>query len=541
MGGTLSTGGLLSAVEDLSGVGVINTGGLVSDVNLVFDATHGLSQTLVLNEFPGQDLTINLSIDGTGYMGAGYGGAGTMLIADGVEVASTLGQIGYHSGSTGRVTVDGAASTWTMSGDPNLGYYGFLWVGRQGSGSLLISAGGSVSNPTGYIGDQPGSSGEVTVDGVGSTWTNSGNLYVGDNGDGKLTISSGGGVGSSSGHIGSRTGSTGLATVDGVGSTWINSSNLYVGNYGEGKLSIIAGGSVSNSGGYIGSPPGSTGQVMVDGVGSTWTNSGNLYVGDNGDGNVTISEGGLVSIARTLEIDGNSNGTGFIHLATGGMLALFGDAGDSIAEFLGRVQGTDAIRYWDHDLLVWSHITSGTLSEDYTLEYLTTGDLMGYTLLTVGSLADLPNLPGDFNGDGTVDSADYTVWRDNLGTNVSLPNEATTFGQVTEEDYETWRASFGAIANALPGDFNADGIVDAADYTVWRDTLGSTGLGLAADANDDEVVDSFDYGIWRSNFGQTISSITVDCVAVPEPTGLCLLNLGLLVALVQFRRRNLAR
>ena len=33
----------------------------------------------------------------------------------------------------------------------------------------------------------------------------------------------------------------------------------------------------------------------------------------------------------------------------------------------------------------------------------------------------------------------------------------------------------------LSGDFNDDGIVDAADYTVWRDTLGQTGQDLAAD------------------------------------------------------------
>ena len=32
----------------------------------------------------------------------------------------------------------------------------------------------------------------------------------------------------------------------------------------------------------------------------------------------------------------------------------------------------------------------------------------------------------------------------------------------------------GAAIEILPGDFNFDGIVDAADYTVWRDALGST-------------------------------------------------------------------
>ncbi len=39
----------------------------------------------------------------------------------------------------------------------------------------------------------------------------------------------------------------------------------------------------------------------------------------------------------------------------------------------------------------------------------------------------------------------------------------------------TARANFGSGSFArLPGDFNDDGQVDAADYTVWRDGLGST-------------------------------------------------------------------
>ncbi|MGI9455389.1 MAG: hypothetical protein ACR2NU_02445 [Aeoliella sp.] len=33
----------------------------------------------------------------------------------------------------------------------------------------------------------------------------------------------------------------------------------------------------------------------------------------------------------------------------------------------------------------------------------------------------------------------------------------------------------------LPGDFCNSGSVDAADYTVWRNTLGQTGTSLAAD------------------------------------------------------------
>jgi hypothetical protein len=55
-------------------------------------------------------------------------------------------------------------------------------------------------------------------------------------------------------------------------------------------------------------------------------------------------------------------------------------------------------------------------------------------------------LAGDYNGDGIVDAADYTTWRDQLGALISLPNETATFGSVTEEDYEVWTTNFGAVA-----------------------------------------------------------------------------------------------
>ena len=34
-------------------------------------------------------------------------------------------------------------------------------------------------------------------------------------------------------------------------------------------------------------------------------------------------------------------------------------------------------------------------------------------------------LPGDYNQDGIVNAADYTVWRDNLGSPDSLPNDTS--------------------------------------------------------------------------------------------------------------------
>lgn len=84
---------------------------------------------------------------------------------------------------------------------------------------------------------------------------------------------------------------------------------------------------------------------------------------------------------------------------------------------------------------------------------------------------------------------------------------------------------------AIPdGDYNFDGTVDAADYTVWRDTLGSTTL-VEADGNGNGVVDAADYIVWQNGFGSS-SSISV---TVPEPTTLGLLLLG--VTCISHRRK----
>lgn len=91
------------------------------------------------------------------------------------------------------------------------------------------------------------------------------------------------------------------------------------------------------------------------------------------------------------------------------------------------------------------------------------------------------------------------------------------------------------------GDYNEDGVVDAADYTVWRDSQGASGAGLAADGDDNGVVNDEDYALWAANYGTTISSST-SATAVPEPTSLLLFSMALIVALVpQIERQPLLK
>lgn len=58
-------------------------------------------------------------------------------------------------------------------------------------------------------------------------------------------------------------------------------------------------------------------------------------------------------------------------------------------------------------------------------------------------------LPGDYNNNNVVDAADYVVWRNNLGTPSTIPNDPTS-GTVTPEDYGFWLLNFG-IANSGAG------------------------------------------------------------------------------------------
>ena len=83
-----------------------------------------------------------------------------------------------------------------------------LAIGDSTAGELLIDDGSDVSSNWGYIGNESNSVSTVTVDGTGSTWTNSIHVYVGDAGTGTLNILGGANVSDVSGRVGFQANST---------------------------------------------------------------------------------------------------------------------------------------------------------------------------------------------------------------------------------------------------------------------------------------------------------------------------------------------
>ncbi|MEX2092903.1 MAG: dockerin type I domain-containing protein [Pirellulales bacterium] len=106
---------------------------------------------------------------------------------------------------------------------------------------------------------------------------------------------------------------------------------------------------------------------------------------------------------------------------------------------------------------------------------------------------------------------------------------------------------FDAYAHLAPfADFNFDGNVDSADYTAWRDHLGTTSDATLeqGDADGDGDVDAADYAVWRQDQGTAIDMTAFAEVggaalaAVPEPASFLLLAGGALMLVVKPLRLN---
>ena len=120
---------------------------------------------------------------------------------------------------------------------------------------------------------------------------------------------------------------------------------------------------------------------------------------------------------------------------------------------------------------------------------------------------------------------------------VTLP--MLTGGLVWDVQYDPTAVILAVHASHLAGDFNLNGTVDAADYVLWRRSVGQTGTGLVADGNGDGRVDQDDYILWRANFGRAADGLSgASGLAVPEPGSAALVLFA--SRLLFFRRSDVA-
>ena len=402
---------------------------------------------------------------------------------------------------------------------------GSLAIGGTADVSFDGGAGGSVFQDA--IGGEGGAGGELVV-GVNTTISGSAvvSLGGGDGGNGDTNLA---GLGGRGGLIQVNAGGSvvqsGLSQVllhGGVGGAGSDTSD---GNGGDGGTVVTNGGTytlqdaavLSLRGGAAGSGnPGNAGQIEVS-QSDFIMNGGIVYAG-------TIIEtagdfdfnGGTLSVAQfsgTLDQDGGTlapgdspgltNISGDYNLNAGVVeIELFGDGG---------VAGTD------HDQV--SVVGTATLGGELLVDIdsgFTPQSADAFIVLTAGTLVGTFANVGDGGRVGTLGG---------LGSFVVSYDSASN--QVVLADF--------LAGPFLAGDYNADGVVDAADYTLWRDNLGASPGTLVNDANGG-VIGATQYATWRANFGNTLPPAAVQTTGVPEPASVALC--GLLAALLFGVRRR---
>ncbi len=342
VGGNLAVGSGTGA----SGSITVSAGGTFSNQGNAFigytGGTTGAGGTgSVTVTGAGSVWTVGANNTGALALGYGTGSSGTVLVSAGgtLNTSTNFTQatlIGYNdgvtTGGTGKLTVDGAGSTWNSGSDivvaggtaPGTTTVGTLTVSNGGkinnvgnsiyvaqisgaTGTLNILSGGTVTAVNVSIGDG-GALGTGTIDGAGSSLTASGNLVVGfsSSGANSLTISNGG-VASFGGVGQVGQGGTGTVTVTGQGSGFTIGNNFTLGEQaGTGTLNIA-----NNA-------------IVTQTAGETLAGFGGLGgAGTTGAGTVNITTGGAFR-GTTLVLGYNAGATGNLNMGSGGQASLTG-------------------------------------------------------------------------------------------------------------------------------------------------------------------------------------------------------------------------
>ena len=114
-----------------------------------------------------------------------------------------------------------------------------------------------------------------------------------------------------------------------------------------------------------------------------------------------------------------------------------------------------------------------------------------YAMFLNGDIMQIaaPPLPGDYNDDHVIDAADYTVWRDNLGTTAPLPNDLVG-GEIGSGQYEQWKQNFGARrrrGGKRDGGAGTGGRSARRPGNLWRRIRGAPCLAAQPSGNVDSL------------------------------------------------------
>ncbi len=305
---------------------------------------NGPSRTLSVNSTPTSTLLIGRTGSGTSIA------ALTSTLA---HLSSAYTTLGADTGTSGTLNI--VSGTFGVSATSS--FYDFV-IGDWGAGTVNVTNGAdvTVARDTG-LAIFGGSSGNISIVGNGSTWTNSGLMWTGK-GSATITVADGGALSASGGLT------------------------LYTGTL-AGNSDVTA--AVSNNRGTV-APSGLVASYGALHITGSYTQGANAKL--------------------QIELAGTTSGATYDRLNVTGAVTLAGTLQVTLSSFTPAQNNVFDILDFTSRLGTFTTLSLPPLTG--SLEWDTSKLYLDGTIRVV--------LPGDFNNSGVVDVADYAVWRKGLGT-----------------------------------------------------------------------------------------------------------------------------
>ncbi|HEX3600768.1 MAG TPA: peptidylprolyl isomerase [Lacipirellulaceae bacterium] len=161
------------------------------------------------------------------------------------------------------------------------------------------------------------------------------------------------------------------------------------------------------------------------------------------------------------------------------------------------------------------------------------GRVIGNGMTVVDNIAHLGRVNASFTSGGTTYNSAFSE--------VPVLDVNKVVAQQDVFNADVVRLTDAVVLNYKAGDYDFNGTVNAADYAVWRSSFGST-TNAAADGNGNGVVDAADYVVWRNTLGQSggpgVGTGGFIGGNVPEPTSAVLVLIGSVLLAAQIGRQR---
>lgn len=281
---------------------------------------------------------------------------------------------------------------------------------------------------------------------------------------------------------------------------------------------------------------GDTGSINYSYTISVDNNNYRFFDNDGVDGTVSLPDGSSQNIFLTntarqesqsghIDFDANDDGSFIASASLSGSAGLQTISGGILGEFSFSASDSVQVTVLNVDPTFDEELPDLVIPYGYNVPVSVSASDPG--------LADILTFEWDAFVDGQIDFVSNDPSRTS-GVNVFLPAEGFMEVKVSVDDGDGGTDQQQFLVTGLPGDYNQDNVVDSADFTVWKDSEGQQGAGLLADGNRDGTVDAADYAIWSSAYGD---AFILSSYSVPEPTGMLLIA-GLLIRGVTLRCRH---